>query len=63
MLKLYNTLSRKKQVFKPLRNKKVSIYACGPTVYDFAHLGNLKTYVVEDILRRALKYNGYQVKQ
>lgn len=63
MLKLYNTLSRKKQVFQPLRDKKVGLYICGPTVYDFAHLGNLRTYIFEDILRRTLEHNGYQVKQ
>jgi cysteinyl-tRNA synthetase len=62
MLKLYNTLSRKKEGFKPLKNKKVGLYTCGPTVYWFAHIGNLRTYVFEDILKRALKYNNYQVK-
>ncbi len=62
-LKLFNTLSRKKQVFKPLRDKKVNLYTCGPTVYDFAHIGNLRTYIFEDILRRALKCNGYKVRQ
>lgn len=63
MIKLYDTLTRRKQIFKPLRDKSAKIYTCGPTVYDFAHLGNLKTYIFEDILRRTLKYNGYQVKQ
>ena len=63
MIKLYNTLSRKKQPFKPLNNKAVKIYACGPTVYDFAHIGNLRTYIFEDILRRTLEYNGYKIKQ
>ena len=63
MIKLYNTLSRKKQAFKPLNNKPVKIYACGPTVYDFAHIGNLRTYIFEDILRRTLEYNGYKIKQ
>ncbi len=62
-LKLYNTLSRKKQVFRPLRDKKVGLYACGPTVYDYAHIGNLRTYIFEDVLRRTLKHNGYRVKQ
>ncbi|MCL5004828.1 MAG: class I tRNA ligase family protein, partial [Patescibacteria group bacterium] len=63
MVNFYNTLARKKQAFKPLKGKNVGIYTCGPTVYNFAHLGNLKTYIFEDILRRALKYNGYKVKQ
>jgi len=62
MLKLYNTLFRKKQNFKPLHNKRVGLYTCGPTVYDFSHIGNLRTYIFEDILRRVLEYNGYKVK-
>ncbi|MFA5392301.1 MAG: cysteine--tRNA ligase [Candidatus Paceibacterota bacterium] len=61
MLKLYNTLTRKKEIFKPLYNKKLGLYTCGPTVYSYAHLGNLKTYIFEDILKRTLIYNGYQV--
>jgi len=62
MLKLYNTLSRKKEVFKSLKNKKVGLYTCGPTVYLYAHIGNLRTYIFEDILKRVLEYNGYKVK-
>jgi cysteinyl-tRNA synthetase len=62
MLKLYNTLSRKKEVFKPLKDKKVGLYTCGPTVYWYAHIGNLRTFIFEDILKRVLKYNGYKVK-
>jgi len=62
MVKIYNTLTRKKQDFKP-QSKEVRIYTCGPTVYDFAHIGNLRTYVFEDILRRVLKYNGYKINQ
>ena len=62
-LKIYNTLSLKKEIFKPIKKGKVGMYTCGPTVYDFAHIGNLRTYIFEDILRRALKFNGYQVKQ
>ncbi len=62
MLKLYNTLSRKKEVLKPLKNKIVGLYTCGPTVYWYAHIGNFKTYIFEDILRRVLEYNGYKVK-
>lgn len=62
MLKIYNTLSRKIESFKPLHNKNVGLYTCGPTVYDFAHIGNLRTYIFEDILRRTLEFNGYKVK-
>ncbi|MBU1130629.1 cysteine--tRNA ligase [Patescibacteria group bacterium] len=60
---LYNTLNRKKQEFKPLKSGKAGLYTCGPTVYDFAHVGNLRTYIFEDVLRRTLEYNGYKVKQ
>jgi len=62
-LRLYNTLAGKIEEFKPISDKKVGLYICGPTVYDFAHLGNLRTYIFEDILRRVLEYDGYQVKQ
>jgi len=62
MLKLYNTLSRKKEVFKPISKNKVSFYACGPTVYWYAHIGNLRAYIFEDILRRVLEYENYKVK-
>ena len=62
MLNLYNTLTRKKEVFKPLKKKKVGLYTCGPTVYLYAHIGNLRTYIFEDILKRVLQYNGYLVK-
>jgi len=62
MLKLYNTLNRKKETFKPIKKGKVGLYTCGPTVYWFAHVGNLRTYIFEDILKKVLKYNGYKVK-
>ncbi|PJA02273.1 cysteine--tRNA ligase [bacterium (Candidatus Gribaldobacteria) CG_4_10_14_0_2_um_filter_36_18] len=62
MFKLYNTLTKKKETFTPLVKGKVAIYTCGPTVYDFAHVGNLRTYIFEDILKRVLEYNGYKVK-
>lgn len=62
-IRLYNTLNRKKQIFKPLDKKAVRIYACGPTVYNFAHIGNLRTYIFEDVLRRVLEYNNYKVRQ
>jgi len=63
MLKLYNTLGRKKQIFKPIHDKEVKMYCCGLTVYDYPHIGNMKTYVNEDILRRVLELNGYKVTQ
>ncbi|MDD2807112.1 MAG: cysteine--tRNA ligase [Patescibacteria group bacterium] len=62
-LTLYNTLTRSKQEFKPLNDKTVGLYTCGPTVYDYAHIGNLRTYLFEDILRRVLEFDGYRVKQ
>ncbi|MBW2975629.1 cysteine--tRNA ligase [Candidatus Woesearchaeota archaeon] len=61
-LKLYNTLTRKKDVFKPIKAGHVGIYSCGPTVYNFAHIGNFRNYVFVDILKRYLKYKGYKVK-
>jgi len=63
MLKLYNTLTRKKQTFKSIKDKQVGMYSCGPTVYWFQHIGNLRTYVFNDILKRVLTYDGYKVKQ
>lgn len=63
MLRIYNTLSKKKEEFKPINPGKVGMYNCGPTVYDFAHIGNLKTYIATDILRRYLEYSGYEVRQ
>ena len=62
MLKLYNTLSRKKEIFNPLSDNTVKMYSCGPTVYNFAHIGNMRTYVFMDILRRTLKFCGYKLK-
>lgn len=60
-LRLYNTLSRQKDVFEPIRPGRVGMYTCGPTVYLYAHIGNFRTYIFEDILRRVLEYNGYEV--
>lgn len=62
MLQIYNTLSRKKELFKPLRDKEVLMYSCGPTVYDYPHIGNLRTYITVDVIKRYLKYKGYKVK-
>jgi len=60
-LKIFNTLSRKKESFKPLKDKQVGMYTCGPTVYLYAHIGNLRTYVFEDILKRVLMFNGFKI--
>ncbi len=62
MLKLYNTLTRKKELFKPLKDKKVGMYTCGPTVYNYPHIGNYRAYIAADLLKRYLKYLGYKVK-
>lgn len=59
---LYNTLTRKKEEFKPIEIGKVGIYCCGPTVYNYAHIGNLRSYFFEDILKRVMLYNGYEVR-
>jgi cysteinyl-tRNA synthetase len=62
-IKLHNTLTREKEVFKPIEKGRVGMYNCGPTVYDYAHIGNIRSYVFADILRRVFEYNGYKVKQ
>ncbi len=62
-MKLFNTLTRKKEDFKPLHKTFVGIYSCGPTVYDYAHIGNFRSYIFDDLLRRYLKYKGFTVKQ
>ena len=62
-MKLYNTLSRKNEELAPLKDNHVRMYTCGPTVYNIAHIGNFRTYVFEDILRRYLKYSGFGVTQ
>ena len=61
-LRLYNTLTRAKERFEPIQPPHVGLYTCGPTVYNHAHIGNLRTYLFEDILKRVLIYNGYRVK-
>ena len=60
---LYNSLTHKKELFQPNSPDVVKMYTCGPTVYHFAHIGNLRTYIMEDILEKALKYLGYNVKR
>ena len=62
-MKIYNTLSRKIEEFIPINKDLVTMYTCGPTVYHFAHIGNLRTYINEDILEKTLKYIGYNVKR
>lgn len=59
---LYNTLTREKDIFEPLNNEQVKIYSCGPTVYKDATIGNMRTNIFQDVLRRMLKYNGYKIK-
>ena len=61
-IKFYNTLTRTKDEFKPINDKEIRMYSCGPTVYYFAHIGNLRAYLFMDNLRRVLKYNGYNLK-
>jgi cysteinyl-tRNA synthetase len=62
-LQFQNSLTRKKEVFKPIDEGKARIYTCGPTVYNYAHIGNFRTFLFEDVLRRVLKYSGYEVTQ
>ncbi|MBN1864384.1 MAG: cysteine--tRNA ligase [Victivallales bacterium] len=62
-IKFYNSLSRRKEEFVPLTPGVAKMYTCGPTVYNFAHIGNFRAYIFEDVLRRALEYCGYRVEQ
>ena len=62
-MKLYNTLTREKEDFVPRQPGKVSMYTCGPTVYHYAHIGNLRTYIMEDVLEKYLRYTGLDVKR
>ncbi|MBT8338586.1 MAG: cysteine--tRNA ligase [Desulfatitalea sp.] len=61
-LLFYNTLTRRKEVFQPIHPPRVGVYTCGPTVYNYAHIGNLRTYIFSDILKRVMMYNGFKVK-
>ena len=61
-IRFYNTLTRKKEIFKPINKGKVSLYTCGPTVYNRAHIGNFRTFIFEDVLKRVLQLVGYNVK-
>ena len=60
---LYNSMSHKKELFTPIDPKLVKMYTCGPTVYHFAHIGNLRSYIMEDVLEKSLRYMGYPVKR
>ena len=62
-IQFYNSMSRRKEEFLPLNSNEVGMYTCGPTVYNFAHIGNFRAYIFEDLLRRTLEYHGYQVRQ
>ena len=61
-MKIYNTLSRKKENFNPIKKRQIGIYSCGPTVYWYQHIGNLRTYIFSDILKRSLNYTGLKTK-
>ena len=61
-MKLFNTMTRRVEEFVPIRENRVSMYCCGPTVYNYAHIGNLRTFIFEDVLKRTLEYDGYKVK-
>ncbi len=62
-LRFYNTMTRKKEIFTPIRPGKVGMYNCGPTVYNYGHIGNFRAYMFEDLLKRYLKFKGYEVTQ
>ncbi len=62
MIKFYNSLTRQKEEFKPMNEKEVGMYSCGPTVYNYAHIGNFRAYIFSDLVRRVLEDYGYNVK-
>lgn len=59
----FNTMNRAREEFKPIKDGVAKMYTCGPTVYNFAHIGNFRAYIFEDLLRRTLKYHGFKVTQ
>src|SRR5690242_20980719 len=61
-LRLFNTMSSQIEEFRPLRDSEVRMYACGPTVYDYGHIGNFRTFVAVDLLRRFLRQSGFSVR-
>ena len=62
-MKIYNTLTKRVEELVPNEAGKIKMYTCGPTVYHFAHIGNLRTYIMEDVLEKSLRYVGYNVKR
>ena len=62
-IRIFNTLTRQKESFTPIKSGKVSMYTCGPTVYDYAHIGNFRAFIFEDLLKRWFEYRGFQVTQ
>ena len=60
-LRFYNTLTQKKEEFEPIKKGRAGMYSCGPTVYNFAHIGNLRTYIFNDLLRRVILLNGIKL--
>ena len=60
---IFDSVAKTKREFIPLNPERVTLYVCGPTVYDYAHIGNFRTYMFEDLLRRFLKYKGYRITQ
>ena len=61
-MKIYNTMTRKKEEFVPIDKNEVKMYSCGPTVYDYFHIGNARPFIIFDTMRRYLEYRGYNVK-
>ncbi len=61
-LKIYNTLTRKKEEFIPIKKGEVGMYICGPTVYNYIHIGNARPFIIFEVVRRFLKFKGYKVK-
>ena len=62
-MKVFNSLTRRDEDLRPLSDNEIRLYTCGPTVYNFAHIGNFRAYSFEDILRRVIKFNGMQIRQ
>ena len=63
MMNVYNSLTRRVEELKPLEGNEIRLYTCGPTVYNFAHIGNFRAYAFEDILRRVVQFNGMKIRQ
>ena len=63
MMKVFNSLTRRVEELKPLEGNTIRLYTCGPTVYNFAHIGNFRACVFEDVLRRVIQFNGMKIRQ